>query len=58
MSEIIEEKLFKKNIIGAFELLRHWYKKYSGTTSQPTTTDKEERKQGYETLYTSDYLED
>ena len=57
-SEIVEEKLSKKDIIGVFDLLRHWYKKYSGTRTKPTTIEIEETRKGYETLYISDYLED
>jgi DNA replication initiation complex subunit (GINS family) len=54
----IEKKLEERDVIGAFEILRNWYKKFTGKAVKPATVDIEETRKVYEKLFTADELLD
>ena len=47
----IEERLEKQDIIGAFDILKHWYQKFSGRAVKPTQSDLETTRKTYEDLF-------
>ena len=53
-SEEIESRLDKGDIIGAFGILRHWYRKFTGKTIKPCCDDLEQKQETYATLFTDD----
>ena len=53
-SEEIESRLDKGDIIGAFGILRHWYRKFTGRTIKPCCDDLEQKRKTYATLFTDD----
>jgi hypothetical protein len=57
-SETIEEKLMTKDVIGAYTMLRSWYRSYDGKASTPSEEALEKVRSSYEKLYSKDDLED
>ena len=47
----IEERLEKKDIVGAFNILKHWYKKFTGKAVKPTCEDIDATRQTYVELF-------
>lgn len=54
VSEEIEERLAKGDIIGAFENLKGWYRKHTGKTIKPSKETIEKTRKTYEDLFTAD----
>ena len=52
VSVTIEEKLKANDIIGAFDILKHWYKKFTGKALKPSPIDLEDTRKIYENLFT------
>ena len=48
----------KKDIIGAFNILKHWYSKFSGRATIPTEEDIGKVRETYVKLFTKDNLTD
>ena len=57
VSAEIEQKLEKEDIIGAFDTLKHWYKKFSGIALKPLEEDLEKTRETYSKLFEADDLE-
>ena len=53
VSEEVEMKLQDRDIIGAFEIIRKWYQKYSGITMEPLDEDLEKTRLNFKKLYAS-----
>ena len=53
----IEQKLEKEDIIGAFDTLKHWYKKFLGIALKPLEEDLEKTRETYSKLFEADDLE-
>ena len=45
VSEEIEDRLVKQDIIWAFDILQHWHKKFTGVSTNSSTCDIEEIKE-------------
>ena len=58
MSVEIEEKLEKKDVIGAFAVLKHWYRKFTGTSLKSSPGELGETRESYVKLFSADNLED
>ena len=52
----IEEKLVAKDVIGAYAMLRPWYRSYDGKASTPSEEALEKVRSSYAKLYTKDDL--
>ena len=50
----IEKRLDAMDIIGAFNILRRWYKKFSGTSVKPSEEDLNKTKIVYENIFKKD----
>lgn len=48
----VEMKLQDMDITGAFEIIRKWYRKYSGLNMEPLDNELEERRKNYGKLFT------
>ena len=57
-AEEIEGRLGEGDIIGAFEILRHWYRKFTGKALKPCRADLEKTRDNYVKLFTDDNLSD
>ena len=55
VSTTIENCLNAGDIIGAFDVLKNWYKKYTGKSLKPPTIDLENTRKKYEELFTKDH---
>ena len=58
VSNLIENQLNEGNIIGAFEHLKHWYRKFTGKPLKPSCCKLEETKKVFEDLFKSDEFSD
>ena len=58
VSDLIETQLEKGDIIGAFEHIRHWYRKFTGKPLKPSRYKLEETKKVFEDLFKSEELSD
>ena len=58
VSTAIEEKLQEKDIVGAFDIIKHWYKKFTGKAMKPSEVDLANTRENYVKLFTSDGLSD
>ena len=54
VSEEVEERLVAKDVIGAYELLRPWYKSFDGKATTPSEDSLEKVRKSYEELFTKD----
>ena len=57
-AEEIEAKLADGDIIEAFAILRHWYRKFTGRALKPCHADLERTRETYVQLFTDDDLSD
>ena len=57
-SEEVEERLEEMDIIGAFNILRNWYKKFTGKAMKPSTDEIEKTRIIFKDLFKSDERED
>ena len=58
VSESIEEKIQVDDIIGAFDILKYWYKKFTGKVLKPSPTDLEATRKVRENLFTKEDMSD
>lgn len=54
----IEAKLDKMDIIGAFDILRHWYKKFTGKSVKPSPVTLDKTREVYKNLFSADDFSD
>jgi len=57
-SKAVEERLNGGDITGAFDLLRNWYKKFTGKVMKPSKEEIEKTRTVYSDLFKSDERED
>lgn len=50
----MEDKLQSQDIVGAFDILKHWYRKFSGKTLKTTPAELDSTRNNYVKLFTSD----
>ena len=53
----IEEELRKKNVVGAYDILRGWYKKFSGRSERPSLEDLASKREFYADLFSREETE-
>ena len=58
VSKFIEERLDVGDVIGAFDVLKNWYKKFTGKNMKPSVGDLEDTRKVYEKLFKKDELTD
>ena len=58
VSTFIEERLTAGDIIGAFDVLKNWYRKFTGKVLRPSRVDLECTRQTHEELFTNHNLSD
>ena len=51
IADQIEEHMEKKDIIGAYDILRHWYSKFTGKVPKPSAVKLTETKEIYDRLF-------
>ena len=56
VSREIEQRMDKNDIIGAFQMLQHWYRKFTGRALRPSKADLEKTRQTYAELFADDRL--
>ena len=56
VSAEVEERLVAKDVIGAYAMLRPWYRSYDGKASTPSEEALEKVRSSYDKLYTKDDL--
>ena len=56
VSEFVESSLQDGDIIGAYEVLRHWYKKFTGKALKPTQVDLETTRESFVELFHKEAL--
>ena len=54
VSMFIEERLLAGDVVGAFDVLKHWYKKHTGKTLKPSIVELETTRKVYIELFTKD----
>ena len=47
-----------QDVIGAFEVLRNWYRKFTGRALKPSEPEMEETRKAYSELFADDELSD
>ena len=52
MATEVEEKIKRKDIIGAFDVLKYWYRKFSGRTLKPSHFGIDKTRETYVRLFT------
>ena len=58
MSTEVEEKIKGKDIIGAFDVLKYWYRKFSGRTLKPSHFEMDKTRETYVRLFTKEKIVD
>ena len=51
IADQIEERMEKKDIIGAYDILRHWYSKFTGKAPKTSVVKLTETKEIYDQLF-------
>ena len=54
----IKQKLKRQDIIGAFEILKHWYRKFTGKALKPCPVDLKKTRETYKELFTKNEFSD
>ena len=53
----IEEELRKNNVVGAYDILRGWYKKFLGRSERPSPEDLASKREFYADLFSREETE-
>ena len=56
VSREIEQRMDENDVIGAFQMLQHWYRKFTGRALRPSKADLEKTRQTYAELFADDKL--